>query len=530
MTQQQALRMQMTPHEVELKFEFDIAEKRRLQRHIRIASARKRPARETLVSVYFDTADFKLHAEGILLRVRHCGKRYTQTIKVPDARAGSLLDREEWEQDIDRPYPDLAAAKNTLIDRLLNGQLSEPLRPVFETRVQRTTYLLTNRGQRVVVALDEGEIDTWKRCLPLLELELELVRGERDSLFRLAKQLNDVVPLRLCVKAKADRGYELVRNEVDPVDTAADVHLLPDMSTEDAFRFIAGGCLRQLIANEPAMRAGHGEALHQMRVALRRLRAAISAFSNVVADSDWQSIKSELRWITGALGPARDLDVFVVEVLAPLRAQNPKEPGVIGICRDFERRRARAFKEATETVQCKRYRRLVLDTLEWIEVGPWTKDNDDLLRLRREQPVRVHAVDEFARRRRKLRRKGRTLKELTPLERHMLRIAGKKFRYAAEFFADVFPGKTNAKRCKDTLSALKDLQNALGGLNDVAVREKLASHLALSKRFKSDTLATRERAFAAGVIFASQEAHISQLLDAAEAAYTRFLRIKAFWK
>jgi len=524
--------MQMTPHEVELKFEIDVAEKRRLQRQIRIASARKRkrPARETLVSVYFDTGDLKLRAEGILLRARHCGKKYTQTIKVRDARAGSLLDRKEWEQDIDGPHPDLAAAKNTPIDRLLNGQLSEALRPVFETRVQRTIYLVTNRGQRVEVALDEGEIDSGKRRLPLLELELELVRGERDSLFRLAKQLDDVVPLRLCVKAKADRGYELVRNEVDPVDMAADVHLLPDMSTEDAFRVIAGGCLRQLIANEPAMRVGHGEALHQMRVALRRLRAAISAFSNVVADSDWQSIKSGLRWITGALGPARDLDVFVAEVLVPLCAQNPKKPGVIGICRDFQRRRTRAFKEATETIQSARYRRLVLNALEWIEVGPWTKSNDDLLRLRREQPVRVHAVDELARRHRKLRRKGRTLKELTPLERHTLRIAGKKFRYAAEFFADVFPGKTNARRCKDSLSALKGLQNALGGLNDVAVREELASHLALSKRFKSETLATRERAFAAGVIFASQEAHISQLLDAAEAAHTRLLKVKAFWK
>jgi triphosphatase len=267
-----------------------------------------------------------------------------------------------------------------------------------------------------------------------------------------------------------------------------------------------------------------------MRVALRRLRATISAFSRVVADDDCERLKSELRWITGVLGPARDLDVLVADVVVPLRTQNPKQPGVIGICRDLEQRRARAFKAAAEVVRSARYRMLVLTAAEWIEVGPWTKNNDDLLRLRREQPARVHAVDELARRRWRVRRKGRTLKELTPMERHMLRISGKKLRYTVEFFANLFPGKRSAKRCKDTLSALKALQDALGGLNDVAIRESLATRLARSTHFKSDVLEIRERAFAAGVIFGSQEAHTSQLLDAAEAAYTDFRKIKAFWK
>lgn len=521
--------MNTTPREVELKFEFDPADARRIKRHLAFLCGRKHPAGETLVSVYFDTPDLRLFAAGVSLRVRHSGETYTQTLKATSGRAAGLFDRAEWERDIDGSEPDLAAAKGTPLDRLLNGGLSEPLRPVFETRVRRTKYRLTSRGQSVELALDQGEIDTGKRRAPVYELELELVRGELDSLFKLAKALNDVAPLHLCIKAKSDRGYELVRNDVNPVDNVVDVHLSPEMTTQDAFRIIANGCVRQLIGNEPAMLAGNGEALHQMRVALRRLRAAISSFASVVADNDWQRIKSDLRWITGALGPARDLDVFVIEVLGPLRAQNPKEPGVIAICRDFERRRARAYKEAAMAIQSGRFRTLVLNTAEWIEVGPWTKNRDDLLRLRREQPILAHATDEIARRRRKLRRKGKTLKELTPLERHTLRIAGKKLRYAMEFFSDVFLGRVRARRCKEALSALKDLQDALGGLNDIAVREQLASHIALSKRVKSDTLETRKRAFAAGVIFGSQEGLIAELLDAAENAYTRFLKIKAFW-
>ena len=252
------------------------------------------------------------------------------------------------------------------------------------------------------------------------------------------------------------------------------------------------------------MIAGDVEALHQMRIALRRLRAAISAFSNVVADADCQRIKSGLRWITGELGRARDLDVFVAEVLMPLRSQNPKESGVLAIFHDFERRRGKAHREAAATIQSARFRATVLDTAEWLEVGPWTKSDDDLLRLRCEQSIIVHAADALTQRRRKLRRKGKTLKELSGSSRNV----------------DV------NQICKDALSALKDLQDALDGLNDIAVREQLASHIALSARIKSNTLQARHQAFAAGMIFGAQEAHMAELLDAAEKAYARFLEVK----
>ena len=521
--------MKTHSREVELKFAFDPAAEGRLKRHLSHTGPGKRLTSETLVSVYFDTPDFRLQAKGISLRVRRVGKKYRQTIKVAD-RAGTF-DRAEWEKEIGGPAPDLATAKASAVADVLSGQLWKALQPVFETRVRRTRYRFASHGQRVELAIDRGEIDTGKCQLPICELELELLHGDRESLFTLAKALNHVVPLRLCVKAKADRGYELVRGDIDPVDKATDVHLSPEMTTQEAFRHIGDGCLRQLIANESAMIAGDAEALHQMRVALRRLRAAISAFSNVVADNDWRGIRSELRWITGELGPARDLDVFIAEVLEPLGAQNPKEPGVLGIVHDFKRRRARAHKEIVATIQSARFRTLLLNTAEWIEVGPWTKSSDDLLRLLREKPVVVLATDELTRRRKKLKRKNSTtLKELSPLQRHELRIAAKKFRYALEFFSDLFPGKPRAKRCSEALSALKDMQDALGALNDIAVRERLASRIALSRRVKSDALGLRRRAFAAGLIFGSQEAQTAALIEAAESAYAKFLDVKAFWK
>ena len=117
-----------------------------------------------LVSVYFDTPDLRLLAEGISLRVRHAGTRYKQTIKITDRRAAGLFDRAEWEVDIHGPEPDLAAAKGTALTDLLNGQSTGSLRPVFETRVRRTKYHFTSHGQRIELAFDQGEIDTGKRC------------------------------------------------------------------------------------------------------------------------------------------------------------------------------------------------------------------------------------------------------------------------------------------------------------------------------------------------------------------------------
>jgi CHAD domain-containing protein len=98
-----------------------------------------------------------------------------------------------------------------------------------------------------------------------------------------------------------------------------------------------------------------------------------------------------------------------------------------------------------------------------------------------------------------------------------------------EFFADIFPGHKKAKRRTTALSSLKELQDALGTLNDVATREKIASRVALSQRRKSRRAEGREKAFAAGVIVGSQEARVQEMLDKAESASARFAETKRFW-
>ena len=311
--------------------------------------------------------------------------------------------------------------------------------------------------------------------------------------------------------------------------TATNIKLSAAVNTADAFRVIGRDCLRQLLANQAGVVAGDGEALHQMRIALRRLRAAMSVFAEVVSDRDSRRIKAELRRISAALGPARDLDVFLSDVLIPLRRQHAREPGVAAICRDFEGRRKRAYEKATSAVRSRRFRGLALNARAWIEAGPWARGQDKSLRRRRERSIAIHAAEELARRRRKLRSKGRTVRQLSARKRHRLRIRVKKMRYATEFFADLFATKKQAKRLRKTLSALKDLQDALGALNDVATRESLVEFIVAHPRASPGT-AQADEGDAVGVILRSQGRHVAQLPDAAGRAYSRFLEVKPFWK
>jgi inorganic triphosphatase YgiF len=332
--------MTAAPREIELKLEFDPADARRIRRHLQLDSGKTKHASEKLVSVSFDTPDRELDRAGLSLRVRRIGKRYLQTIKTAAGRTADLFDRGEWEHHVPGPRPNFARARGTALEPLMSRHTTDSVAPVFETRIARTDYRVSRHGSLVDVALDRGEVDTGERRLAVSELEFSLARGEPRELFRLARSLAELVPLRLCTKSKGDRGYELLRNDVNPVDRAGDVHVGPTMTAEEAFGAIGRGCLHQLAANEPAMLRHDAEALHQMRIALRRLRAAMSVFSSIVADSERERIKAEVRWITAELGPARDLDVFISEVLAPLRAQNQGEAGLADICRNFERRRA----------------------------------------------------------------------------------------------------------------------------------------------------------------------------------------------
>jgi len=462
------------------------------------------------------------------LRIRRAGKQRLQTIKW--AKRTALFDRGQSETQINSIAPDWEAARGTALEPLLGKKLRRSLKPLFETRISRTIYPISTEAAEIEVAVDHGSIRAGQRTVPIRELELELKRGQSSELFRIARELSRNVPARLTLKSKAERGYELLNGGSRIAVKAAEVEFPAGTSTIEAFRIIARSCLAQIVANEAGVQGRDSEALHQIRIGMRRLRAAISLFSEMLAGTQTEFVKSELKWITAESSLARDLDVHISEVLAPSRNEHESNADFQSLCRDFERRRAEAFHRAADAFRSDRYRYLLIELAAWIEVGTWSNLDDDAKRARNERPIEIYAAEQLTRRRKKIVKKAKIFCRLQPEQRHRLRIAVKKFRYIAEFVGSVFPAKKSTKRRTALLGSVKRIQNCLGALNDIAVHEKLHFDVIRERDNSLTTTTLCGRAFIVGLISGQEKARADQLTADAALTFTEFRAAKPFWK
>ena len=471
------------PVETELKLRIDPDALPRLARHPALMAIKRGRARTAqLISTYYDTPDRRLARAGVALRVRRDGKRYVQTVKGParDASGGGLAARSEFEWPVRANRIDLAPLAKTPWRRLFaKARRKSGFMPVFTTDIRRTTIPVAFADSTLALAcIDAGEIRTGKRRAPLCELEIELEAGAAARLFELAQALAADVPLTIELRSKAERGHALAHPSRRAPARAADVELPRRAPAGAALAAIVRNCVRQIEGNAEGLIAGiDPEWVHQMRIGARRLRSALALARGRAPDAALAPVVAEIKWLARALGPARDLDVFALETLPALRAAtaaSPLAPALAALAQRVGLRRRAARKAAREDVASSRFVRFLLaagalgsDPLLGAQAG-----SAEALALA--VPAREHARGVLKRRHRKLLAAGRTLATASPAERHVARIAAKKLRYAAEFFAPLFP----AKRGRTYRKALTRLQEVLGRLNDAAVAATLARELA----------------------------------------------------
>jgi len=527
------MRATETPREIELKLELDPRDLPALRRHplLRPAFSAKSGTRD-LLSTYFDTPDQRLRQTGLTLRLRRSDGKLRQTLKSVGASNAGLFDRSEWETDVAGDALDFKATANTPLTPLLAEKgVRKALAPVFTVASKRSTALVSGDGWGIEVTLDDGYVEAAGRKDAVCEVELELNAGSPGDLFRLARELASEVPLRLGIRTKADRGYALLAGEGAQVVKSIDPALSPTMTAGEAFQAIARSCLEQLIANEAALiQARKPGAVHQMRVALRRLRAAISVFRKVVGDAAGTQVSAELKWMASMLSDARDLDVFIDKEVAPIRAKRPKNKDAAQLSAHFARERDMAYDEALAALGSDRYRLMLIDTATWIETGDWLKKAGAAGKAaakakhsKRDAPVGEFAADELARRTKRVRKKGRRISRMEIEERHQLRISVKKLRYAAEFFSPVFAGldAKTARRAGKFVQALELMQERLGDLNDAATSASLSARLD-----RSDPGQLR----AARLLEHDDFGRAAEAMADARKAYAAFAKAKPFWK
>lgn len=474
---------------------------------------------KNFVSTYFDTPKHVLWRNGVSLLVRQSGKKRVQRIK--SERDGIALGRGEWEDKIENHEPDLRAARRTALAPLFSKKLRRDLSPIFATHIHRTLVPLRQGNSRVELALDQGHVRVGRNVTPLAEVELELKNGSVADLFKAARMVTALVPAKLTVRRKSEQGYDLVEDQPVCAFPASKITLKGKATLSSAFQVIGRSVLHHIAANEPAVLAGLPEGVHQMRIGVRRLRAAIWVFSELLRSKQTELIKNELKWLAGKLGPVRDLDVFLNTKVTRLASAASPISGLADLTTELVYRRDLAAEAAKKACASSRYRRLIFNALEWIENGIWLKRSSTL----GNQRTKSFATHLFDRRIKMVKERSNKVNKLNVRDRHKLRIATKKLRYTADFFQSLFGGSANSKALSRYKDCFERLQDSLGALNDIAVHQKMLTKLGMDCEEKKSRLVS----FAAGAVVGGERSEIGPLLDIAKNAARKLRQAEEFW-
>jgi inorganic triphosphatase YgiF len=485
-----------------------------------------RAATKRLDNVYYDTADQRLRARGLAFRVRKDGRRYYQTLKSDDAE-GLAAYRGEWQNPLRTGEPDLTLMPEGGRAALDGAVDPDDLIPVFATRVRRTVQRVettdhAGRSSLIEAALDFGGIEANGAKLPIAEVELELLEGSPDALYALALELDALAPLRLETRSKSVRGYALAAGAAPAWRKAEPPALEAEATVDLAIQVILRNCLQHWCANEAAaLDGGDPEGVHQMRVAIRRLRSGFSVFGRLIDPTRRAWLSDRAKTIVSSLGAARDWDVFLAELLAPVRAARPDDAGLSRLAAAAEAARQKGYAQARAAIEARAYTRYILQLGHWIEACGWRDQPTERGVTWLDRPIVEFATHLLDKRLRKALKRGDDFAQLSTDERHRLRIALKKLRYATEFFEALY----TKKHTKPYLAALKDLQDGLGHLNDVAVAQRLLDSLVGEGDRSPDGLQR-----AAGLVLGWHARGVADLEPAILRSWQEFATGEPFWR
>ncbi len=478
-----------------------------------IASGRLRT--HNIVSEYYDTPERELASAGVALRLRRDGTRWLQSVKGNGVAAGGVHRRAEFESRLAVPRLDLAKLAATPWRKLF-ARAGERCRRVFVTAVRRQELPLTFAdGTRATLCFDRGEIRAGRRREAVNEIEVEIDHGDALRLFELADALAADLPLQVLHASKAERGFALANGAEPKPLRARRVELATDATPQAALAAIAVDCVAQIEANAEAMLAHDDtEYLHQLRVGWRRLRSLLQLAALISPEETIAPLAQELRWLGSILGPARDCDVFAAETLPEVAAQFRGQRGISRLRARTTRRRKQLTAKAREAIATARFQRLLLGLGAYFTSLGRASAAASVPPLARDwiRPLLQKRHDRLTRRARHVHRIGAA-------DRHRARVAAKKLRYAAEFFAPLFP----SKQSKPYIAALSKLQSVLGSLNDLEIAAKLLEELA-----PADDPAAGA-AYTAGILRGWLAGRVAPDLKRLRVAQRAFAKCSPFW-
>lgn len=428
-------------------------------------------------TVYFDTPDHKLWLLGVECRIRRNGSGFHQTVKTRVPGSPAFV-RNKDEIAIDAEEPSLAHLDATLPAGLRDGIDISQIRPVFHASLRRQVRTLVAGGNEIRVVHDFGRIYAENKFAEIDDVEYELEKGDSGSLAHSCLDFLETAPCGLQVRSKSARGYELATG-LPPVPVHAEkLRISPDTTMPEAIATMMRASFAQAIANQPAlMETLHPESVHQMRVGLRRLRTALSAFGPVLDLADAGDLVDEAKRIFRRLGDIREADVFEAGIIDTIPVDMFGDRRRATLLREVHRFRDLACADMVDLVKGPGFARFAVRWYGWIERGNWLSDRRPADRRTTERPVGEFAAPRLAEMQSRLIKRGRKALKGGFDDWHRARIAAKKLRYAGESLRPVLSADKlgNGKRrhtkrlsrLQDELGRFTDLTNAGGFLGRV---------------------------------------------------------------
>ncbi|TAN75460.1 MAG: CHAD domain-containing protein, partial [Gallionella sp.] len=379
----------------------------------------------------------------------------------------------------------------------------------------RSSRMLDWRGAQIELCMDRGEVRAGQHCTPICELELELKSGEPGLLFDLALAILEIVPFELEAVSKAEQGYRLLSGYSDSPLKGVAPEIAGTDTLADVLQTLIWSCLSHLQGNLRGAMGGNdaAEYLHQMRVALRRLRVVLRMAEKFRADERLTALNKDVAALCVALGRIREWDVFIAQTVRPMCGRMAGHAGLQALLAAGERQRASCYAGLRGEAQAREFQRLLLRFAIWMNGSYWRHQGLAEPRARDFATRRLHGLAKrFA-------RLERHLNTADAGRLHALRILAKKLRYSAEFFAALY----DRKKAQPFFAALSEVQEVLGQINDVAVAHRLLDDLA-----SAPDLSAHQEAIALAKGWIAHD--LSRLLAALREAIQYFDRQPVFWE
>jgi triphosphatase len=405
---------------------------------------------------WLDTADGVLAGQGMILEEPRQGRRrLVRTMPPPQIawRPGSPAELLELLGDAEIP-PEAA---------------DQPLLPVASFAGTATRLPLAD-GVKAMLA--KGMLRTASVEAAAARLTLT---GPPRAVLATMRALAEDLPLLPPRTALAEEARALARGQAPAPRRLGAPLLNPEEGTEDALVRALGHLTEVLLWHAPTAEAGRTpEGVHQMRVAMRRLRSVLRVFRPACDGPSLRGFDARLRELAALLGPARDWDVWLGGLGAEIEAALPGEPRIAALIRAARQTRDTAYAALRPALQGPSLRRIAWEAVALAETRPWRAEGDDEAAARREAPIEAFAAGVLHKRWRRIEEAGEHIRDLPDPEFHALRIEAKRMRYAAELFAPLW----GRKRVRRFLDRLAEVQEAFGLANDAVVAHALMAHLA----------------------------------------------------